>query len=87
MATTTYKITSGPDSLHLLLAVTSMFKDGSAPDVTYETSTGPITLQLNGIAREDGSGKSWLLDGFLAHGKRMTGYYHAERRAGRLRAG
>ena len=76
-------ITKGPSKHELFGA----FKDREDIVFEIETMSTPLTVTVNTLEYEDGSGNSWNLKGFLpgsSTGQAFKAYYNSDTRRGSL---
>ena len=96
-----YEITDGPSKADLIFALFHATYDHphNVELTIYAPENGPavrsvkLTIQINVVAREDGSGESWILDGHIItmeghkhpnSSSSFNAYYSTKRRKGKL---
>jgi hypothetical protein len=88
-----YDITNGPSKFDLMVA---LFKKNEMVQFSIKSpavfrDTKVVEIIINGIACEDGSRESWLIEGMYAeptypnHLRRFEGYYNSRTRIGWLK--
>ena len=96
-----YEITDGPSKADLMFALfhATMNHPHSVEITIHAPENGPayrsvkLTIQINVVGREDGSGESWILDGHIItmdgvkhpfSQSNFNAYYTTKRRKGML---
>ena len=88
MATLRTMILNGPSKMDLMMCL--FRKDQNRNWVIFSCNMGDITVVIEGLEREDGSGESWCFKGYVfnpnknIYGDRVQGCYSTERRKGTL---
>ncbi|MBU3668915.1 MAG: hypothetical protein FGM57_03025 [Candidatus Taylorbacteria bacterium] len=101
MATNEIKVSivAGPSEMQLMMSLVRAFQGPYGIDISKATSvhfttdgkvptvTGGFSACINGMSREDGSGNSWNIEGYLFDYPNITGfkgYYNSKTRKGFL---
>ena len=70
------QIVSGPTRPHLF----ELYIAGT--QARFETDKGPISVLLNSVSREYGSGNCWLLKGYTSGNEAISGFYRSDKMTG-----
>lgn len=79
-------IVNGPSKFDLMVSLFST-KPASHPVLFKTKNHGDFTATITGVRWEDGSGESWIIEGYsaLAAGARFTGYFSTKDRRGHIK--
>ena len=92
-------IVAGPNEMQLMMSLMRAYKGPYGIDISKATSvyfttdgkestmTGGFSACVNGMSRENGSGNSWMLEGYLfdyPNISGLNGYYNSKTRKGYL---
>ena len=81
-----YELRHGPSKYDLMLGLF----DGDANTqrtLTFRVNNGvDVEVKVQSVSREDGSGESWLFEGYVINGTglRAKGYFHTVTRRGTI---
>ncbi len=86
MASAQHTIVNGPPKFDLMV---SLFEGNPTPrkTVSFLTDRGSINVAITAIAQEDGSGESWLFEGYSttrSSHRRVKGWFSTKSRAGTM---
>jgi hypothetical protein len=80
------EIVGGPSKYDLMVSLFTITP--ARVSVVFRTKNhGDFTACINGARWEDGSGESWIIEGYSVHtaGARFTGYFSTKDRRGHIK--